>query len=706
MKKIILFLLVLFSAMWAGSAVDAAIIVGRISHIEGEIYRYMDVDESWVATSLQSPAGTQDVLATGDNSRAEIAFPDNQLMRLDENTEIEILNLDDDIAEFTLQSGLARFYNRSSAGKMIVETARGTVKIGPGSAIDVQADEQAVTVSAVRGEATFHSYDDGVEKIEVLSGSTSLEFLEKSIIAGVGPIDRKWDNWCADREGLWNRNNLVRSEHLPESMQEYAYAMEPYGRWQRIYYRGYYYWAWKPHSVAVGWSPYTTGYWQDWHGSPVWTDHNPWGWVTHHHGNWINMHGAWLWTPYVHVSHVAGVTVIGFNIRFGKRYRSHWHPGRVRWIAHNDYIGWLPLAPWEIYYGYRKWGPRTVAMRGGVSFSININLSGHRHIDHAVVIPKHHLYNRKPGAINNYNTVKIRNINKMVIVKNYKPLQTAERLRNRKYSTKVTRTGTKVTRTGTKVTRTGTKVARIRDTEKRIEIQPERRVVKTRKTFRSENYERKRERSTRIQRNMPQERTVAGKYEKGSRRVIEKKHSGAIKNDRTAVLDKAARVKGVRPEQTIRERTVTKRERTIVKKRVAVNDNQRKSAVKEERSKGRGNRAGQAQVETGRKRMVKQESKTAEVRKNGADTGRQMKRDSRLSQRQVERKQNSDKKAYKENNGKYRAEKKSEGDNRERQTARNAHNSRERSASREKREYRQKSGRDWYATSLDSRRFR
>ena len=699
MKKNILFLLVLFSAMWAGSVVDAAIIVGRISHIEGEIYRYMDVNESWVATSLQSPVGRQDVLATGDNSRAEFAFPDNQLMRLDENTEVEILNLEYDIAEFTLQSGLARFYNRSSAGKMIVETARGTAKVGPGSAIDVQVDEQAVTVSAVRGEATFHSYDDGVEKIEALSGSTSLEFLEKSIVAGVGPIDRKWDNWCADREGLWNRNNLVRSEHLPESMQEYAYAMEPYGRWQRIYYRGYYYWAWKPHSVAVGWSPYTTGYWQDWHGSPVWIDHNPWGWVTHHHGNWINMHGAWLWTPYVHVSHVAGVTVIGFNIRFGKRYRSHWHPGRVRWIAYNDNIGWLPLAPWETYYGYRKWGPRTVAMRGGTYLSININLSSHRHIDHAVIIPKRHLYNRKPGAINNYNTVKIKNINKTVIVKNYKPLQTAERLRDRKYSTKVTRTRTEVTRTGTKV-------AGIRDTEKRIEIQRERNAEKAREVIRSGNHERKRARSIRIQHNMPKERAVTGKYEKGSRRTVEKKHSGAIKNDRTAVLDKAARVRGGRPEQTIRGRTVTKSERTIVKKRIAADNKPRKSVAKEDRSRKRGNGAGQAQVETSRKRIVKQKSKTAEVRKNGADAERQMKGDSHLSQRQVERKQNSEKNVSKENNGKYKANKEPEEANRERKTVRSAQNSRERNISREKRGYGQRSGRDWNVTSLDSRRFR
>ena len=74
MKKNILFLLVLFSVMWVGSAVDSAIIVGRITNVEGQINRYMAVDDSWVATSLQSPAGTQDILATGDDSKAGITF--------------------------------------------------------------------------------------------------------------------------------------------------------------------------------------------------------------------------------------------------------------------------------------------------------------------------------------------------------------------------------------------------------------------------------------------------------------------------------------------------------------------------------------------------------------------------------------------------------------------------------------------------------
>jgi hypothetical protein len=614
MKKIILFLMVLFSAMWIGSAVDAAIIVGRISNVEGQINRYMAVDDSWVATSLQSPAGTQDILATGDDSKAEITFPNNQLVRLDENTEIEILNLDDDIGEFGLYSGLARFYNRSSVGKVLIETAMGTATVEPGSAIDVLVDKKSVTVSAVHGEAIFHSFQDGVEREEAISGSTSLEFREKSIIAGNGPIERKWDRWCADREGVLAQNRLVRSEHLPESMQEYAYAVEPYGRWQRIYYRGYNYWAWKPYSVTAGWSPYTTGYWEDWQGSSVWVDYNPWGWTTHHHGHWLNMHGAWLWTPYVHVANVPGVTAIGFNITFGKRYRSVWHPGRVRWIAHNDNVGWLPLAPWETYYGYRKWGARIVVVRGGTSFSINLNLSNHKHIKHAVIIPKHQLYRRKPGTIHNYNTAKIKNINKMTIVKNYKLLPSAHRLRERKHSTEI---------------------ARNRNTDRRIKIRRDWNAKKTKKITRSENQGLKRGRIILAQPNKQKERREENKYENGHRRAIEKKYSGGIDNHRVATLDKTSQERVVKSEQRPRQITVEKEKSSTVKSRGLASDKVRKTLAKGDKSPKRSNGVRQAQVDRSSKRSQKQKIETFVAGKKGEDDRQHIHKENSPTQWQV-----------------------------------------------------------------------
>ncbi len=440
MKKCNIVFLILFFTLWLGSTAFGAITVGRIAYAEGQIYRFMDGDRSWIETSVGTPAGTLDVLTTVDNSRAELAFPNNIMVRLDQNTEIEILDLQEDGTMFALKTGLARFYNRSAATALAVDTAMGKAQVGPGSAVDVLGNERSVIISAVQGQATFLSVRNGADKLEVLSGATTLEFKLESIVAGRGPVDRDWDFWCGGREDLQARR-MVHSQYLPGTMQEYAGVLEPNGNWNRIYYRGYYYWAWKPRYVAVGWSPYTTGYWSDWHGSRVWIDNNPWGWVTHHYGHWIETRGAWMWTPYVHVSAVPGVTVVGLNVSFGKRFRPYWHPGRVRWIDHDDYIGWLPLAPRETYYGSSIWGPRSVVVLSGAGFNIGLDLAHHSYIDHAVIIPKRYFHRRGAGAINNYNSVRIRNINKTRIIKNYKPITIFKGEQPGKVATGIKRSG-------------------------------------------------------------------------------------------------------------------------------------------------------------------------------------------------------------------------------------------------------------------------
>jgi hypothetical protein len=77
---------------------------------------------------------------------------------------------------------------------------------------------------------------------------------------------------------------------------------------------------------------------------------------------------------------------------------------------------------------------------------------------------------------------------------------------------------------------------------------------------------------------------------------------------------------------------------------------------------------------------------------------RQIERESRLSQRQVE--SNRDKKDYKEYSQKFRAKEELKEDSRKRQTVRNSHNGSERSV------YRQRSGRDRDSASLNRHRFR
>jgi hypothetical protein len=687
MKKLIILIVVLLSAVWGGSAADAAIIVGRISHVEGDIFRYMDVDDSWVETHLQSPAGIGDVLATGHNSRAEIAFPNNMLLRLDENTEVEILELDDDLGLFQLNTGVARLYSRSVSGSLAIETIRGTLKVAPGSVIDVQADENRVVVSAVQGEATFQSLRNGVEGMEVISGSTRLEFREESIVAGTGPISWDWDRWCTNREGIWSKNRLVRSEYLPESMQQYAYEMEPNGSWSRVYYRGYYYWAWKPHYVASGWSPYTNGYWYDWQGSPVWVDHNPWGWATHHHGHWIDMHGSWMWTPYIHVSHVPGVTVVGLNITFGRTYRPYWHPGRVRWIARNDYIGWFPLAPWETYYGYRRWDSRTVLVQGGSSLNFSINLSNHRHAKHGVIIPRRHLHKKGAVIVNNYKTVRIRNINKTVIVRDYKPLLTAERKRARKGIVAKSAWGRNFDR-------------------RRPLVQPERRVVKAGKTARHQRAARRDDRVIQSQREVQKERSIQNTSWRGSRQTIAKGHANATEKKRENSRAEKIQKKAVRPAQRTGERQIEKQEKPLPKSSIAERISvQRKQAIRRDRNKAGAEEPRPAEVESRRRSKVVQEKATV-IRKGDRGERTLARKEAQQPQRQVARHEDRAQKASFKNIGKHTEKQERKEYKTERQISRNQNSFREKNVSPKRNTDRQKPGRGWISASMNNRRMR
>ena len=679
MKKKIIIFLVLFSALLLENAAFGAIIVGRISHVEGQIYRYMDAGQTWVETFAESPAGTQDVLATGNSSRVEMIFPNKILLQLDENAEIEILNLEEDTADFFLQTGLARFYNRSAALTFAVNTARGTAKAGPGSVIDMLIDGNVVVVAAVRGTITFHSAASG--NVEVLSGSSVLEFHEDSILSRIGPINRYWNSWCQGRENVWSQKQLVRSEYLPETMQEYAHVLEPHGNWHRIYYRGYYYWAWQPSNVAVGWAPYTTGYWYGWQGDSVWIDHNPWGWVTHHHGHWLHMHGAWMWTPYAHVSNIPGVTVVGFNITFGREYRSYWHPGRVRWITYSGHIGWLPLAPWETYYGYRRWGPRSMLVQGGSNFQININLSGHKHVGHAVIIPKRYFPHQGRLVINNYNTVRIRNINKTKIIKKYSPVATTVEQHHRKHETRAARTQRTESRTALQTVR------RVKDRSRTNTVQKQ--IIKEGRVSRGQKSGGK----ERIGSNKLQ--TSVEKYQKenNKRRDV----AGAEGTQKRAVsFGQKTRVEKIKNQGKRRPQS----------KNGAREEKPRPTGI-EASNKQREKKSRQINVSASSKTVTGQKNAAPVVQQNSSEERRQARRQIRVTPRQNQQSKEARETKYKENSREYSEnDKRKEGLQGKKEKAGSRQDKTRQDRSRKLSRGRQQTGRSIVSASLNNKSFR
>src|SRR5262249_14145293 len=135
-----------------------------------------------------------------------------------------------------------------------------------------------------------------------------------------------------------------------------------------------------------------------------WVPDEPFGYVTHHYGNWVIVNGNWYWAPPVASVAIATGPLLGFA----------WYPGRVAWIHSDIDIGWVPLAPTEVYYAHRAWGPRAVVVATAPTVSISIGSLAFAHA--AVVVPQRALYTAPT-----YTSVRVTNINQTTIVNNFRP---------------------------------------------------------------------------------------------------------------------------------------------------------------------------------------------------------------------------------------------------------------------------------------------
>jgi len=120
------------------------------------------------------------------------------------------------------------------------------------------------------------------------------------------------------------------------SFSYFRTSLAPHGRW---FSHPRYGWTWRPHGIAAGWRPYTSGRWAwtDDHGW-MWVSYEDWGWATYHYGRWVYepSHG-WYWVP-------------GYT----------WGPAWVAWRHGDGFVGWYPLPPEAV------WDPDAGIAYGGV----------------------------------------------------------------------------------------------------------------------------------------------------------------------------------------------------------------------------------------------------------------------------------------------------------------------------------------------------
>ena len=96
----------------------------------------------------------------------------------------------------------------------------------------------------------------------------------------------------------------------------------------------------------------------------------------------------------------------------------HLSPGiqeESAWIHHQGYVGWLPLAPGEVYYAHRYWYPEFVVVGGVGLAGFGVGINSYRYLNHAVIVNQNNFYNTV-----NYRRVLVRNVNPTTIAANYR----------------------------------------------------------------------------------------------------------------------------------------------------------------------------------------------------------------------------------------------------------------------------------------------
>ena len=409
-----------FAAVPPLAAEEPPPMVARVAYVDGELLRYVPAEEDWVATVADSPMGSKDVFYTDRDGKAEFAFPNRTIARVGAATQVEVVGIDRDLTDLYVASGQVRLNNRGSGTYFRVTTPFGYVVAPPGAQADLYVGDESVEVISLGGTVEFvHTRGGSEAKYDVVAGESSLLADSQAVSSGEGTVDGDWDRWNGERDNLLAKRARVRSaQYLPEPLRDDAYDLDANGRWEQVQYEGSSRRMWRPTRVAAGWSPYTVGRWTTWEDEQVWVPYEPFGYVTHHYGNWVTVRGGWYWMPPV-VSVTAGAPYPFVP----------WYPGRVAWIHSDADIGWVPLAPHEPYYGRHAWGPGVTVVVGGVAAAA-ITIGALAFLDHGVFV-RHNDFWRGHDR-RGYGGVRITNINKTIIINNYRatPVVNTTVLRN------------------------------------------------------------------------------------------------------------------------------------------------------------------------------------------------------------------------------------------------------------------------------------
>jgi hypothetical protein len=323
--------------------------VARLSEINGQVWLYNPDGNEWVAASRNRPLTSGDRVATDPGARAELQVGSSTL-RIDGSTELEVVQLDDDHVALQLHDGSAIAHVRdfAGAGQLTLSTSEGRfIALSTGTyRFDRNNGRSDVTVYA--GQAR---YDGQNSALPVSAGQRAEFWIDSGGVAQyslLAPVNDAFSGWSGDRDR--RVAGSIGQRYVSPEMTGAA-ELDAYGRWEPNADYGS---VWIPTAVAADWAPYSHGHWawvRPW--GWTWVDDAPWGFAPFHYGRWVYLRNNWCWTPGTRVA------------------RPVYAPALVAWVGSprgnvsitiggGPAVGWLPLAPREVYVPSYRVSPRYV----------------------------------------------------------------------------------------------------------------------------------------------------------------------------------------------------------------------------------------------------------------------------------------------------------------------------------------------------------
>ncbi len=335
----------------------------RFSLVDGDVQIYTGDTRQWVPTSVNMPLASEDRVWVPDAGRTELQLADGSILRLDQDSSLDVLSLQPDTAQFYMDQGGAYVNFQGYKDSMVqVDTPLTSILCYDPSrfSIDISGDG-TVTVSVFRG-IVYYTTDTGQEAIPARQ-----KLVMSSDYAELDPIGpgTRWDQWNFERDRRLYGSDYS-TQYLPDALDAYSADFDNYGNWVYVPEYGN---CWVPNGVPAGWAPYREGRWTWIAGDYVWVSYEPWGWAPYHYGRWAFVASVgWCWVP-------------------PPPEAVYWSPGYVGWVNTGSYVAWVPLAPGDTYYGYGYFGPNSVNITNINITNVRVtNVYRNVHVNNAVTV--------------------------------------------------------------------------------------------------------------------------------------------------------------------------------------------------------------------------------------------------------------------------------------------------------------------------------